>query len=76
MTDSDQETEANVFAMCLLMPESFVREWIGDHCPAGIDLCEEDVVTRIAKDFRVTHTLAAVRLADLGIIGRIRGHRA
>ena len=67
MTTVDQEREANLFAVCLLMPESLVREWIGKH-KTVLDYCDDEGIKAVAKTFGVTVTLAAVRLHQLGYL--------
>jgi Zn-dependent peptidase ImmA (M78 family) len=59
------EAEANYFAMCLLMPESMVREYMKTHT---IDLSEDGGLKRIAKTFEVSLPVAAKRLTQLGFM--------
>lgn len=68
MDKDDQEREANHFAICLLMPEKLVRDWIKKQEPTKWDATEDDFMKRFAKDFGVSMTLAAVRLHQLGIL--------
>ncbi len=65
---SDTEREANLFAMCLLMPESMVRKWVAAEAPAGIDLCDDNFLRKFAKKFQVPLNAAVLRLVDLGIL--------
>jgi len=64
---ADQEREANMFAVCLLMPESLVRAWIGEH-KLVLDYGDDEGIKAMAKTFGVTVTLAAVRLHQLGYL--------
>jgi len=54
-TSDEQECEANVFAMCLLMPEKLVRQWLKDNPP--MDFSEDDTLKKISKDFAVSMKL-------------------
>ena len=56
------EIEANQFASTLLMPEGLVRERMGSLAILAI----EDVVTKLAKTFKVSQEAMAFRLATLG----------
>lgn len=62
----DQEEEANYFAMCLLMPESLVREWITKNGTA--ELTDDEFLKKLARVFGVSMTIASVRLNDLGLL--------
>lgn len=62
---SDKESEANHFAMCLLMPEQMVREHV-NRWP--LDLTDDDGLERLAKKFGVSRTLAAKRLVALELM--------
>lgn len=64
------EREANEFAMCLMMPEKLVRQWMRLHMPRGIDISEDDDLKTIAKAFNVSTMVAAIRLKKLGYFGR------
>lgn len=61
----EAEREANLFAMCLLMPEKLVSEYVKKN--GGADLCDDEWLKRFAKTFGVSMTLASVRLRDLGL---------
>lgn len=66
----EMEREANIFAMCLLMPEKLVRDWLKRHDVKAWDCwdCTEDDVLKIfAKDFGVSMTIATLRLQQLGV---------
>ena len=63
--DLEMEREANMFAMCLLMPEKLVRKWLKDHGP--MDFTDDDYIKRLARDFAVSSTIACLRLQQLGI---------
>lgn len=56
----DQDFEASAFAMELLMP----FDWIVRDS-AGVDLCDDDGVARLAKRYRVPVTTMAVRIGEV-----------
>jgi Zn-dependent peptidase ImmA (M78 family) len=62
----EHDAEANFFAMCLLMPGDFVRDWAKKYAPNGFQITGEEVKL-FAKDFGVSETMAVLRLADLGL---------
>jgi Zn-dependent peptidase ImmA (M78 family) len=64
MRDEESEREANIFAICLLMPKQMVDDWVKAYGP--FDMCDDDGLKRCAKDFGVPLTVASLRLADLG----------
>jgi Zn-dependent peptidase ImmA (M78 family) len=57
-----REIEANQFAACLLMPEEMVHH----HLRALKSRYIEDVVVRLAKQFKVSEQAMAFRLSNLG----------
>jgi Zn-dependent peptidase ImmA (M78 family) len=59
-----EETEANYFAMELLMPRKFLIE---DVRKAGgfIDLTDDRQVIKLAKRYRVSISMMAIRLGQL-----------
>lgn len=62
---ADMEAEANAFAMELLMPEPFLRadiEKLG-----GVAVDDEAAVTMLAKRYRVSPTVMALRLGQLTV---------
>lgn len=63
----EQEIEANEFAMCLLMPENFLRRDIGD---APLDLIDDKRIKELAKRYQVSPQLMTLRLCKLGYFGR------
>jgi Zn-dependent peptidase ImmA (M78 family) len=64
MIDNDRENrEANLFAMCLLMPEKLVRSEVDKS--GGIDLCDDEPIRELAKKFGVSISLMTIRLAQL-----------
>jgi len=67
MSTVEQDREANLFAMCLLMPERLVLEWIRKHYPEGVSLVDDDFLKAFCKAFQVPMLAASVRLADLGM---------
>lgn len=64
MRDEEREREANIFAICLLMPKQMVDDWVKAHGP--FDMSDDDSLKRCAKDFGVPLWVASLRLADLG----------
>ena len=63
MTDAEAETEANRFAMELLIPIDFIRK---DLEGLTWDLADGDTLKHLAKRYGVSQTLMALRLAGLG----------
>jgi Zn-dependent peptidase ImmA (M78 family) len=57
-----REVEANQFAACLLMPRAMVEAEIGKH--GGI--LSEELISELAKVFRVSEQAMTIRLATLG----------
>lgn len=54
------DAEATAFAMELLMP----REWVLRDSK-GLDLLDEPAVEKLAKRYRVSPTLMAIRIGEL-----------
>ena len=66
MSVSDaEELEANYFAMCLLMPESFVRDEIKKI--GNIDAVDGTGIEKLARKFRVSVPLMTLRIGQLGL---------
>lgn len=64
MTDNRvMEDEANHFAMCLLMPEKFLRADIAKM--GGVDLADDKKIGKLAKRYRVPASLMAIRIGTL-----------
>lgn len=61
-----QETEANYFAMCILIPEEWLRRDLAEMFPNGIDLMQDDV-DKLAKRYQVSVQLMTFRLTDIGM---------
>jgi Zn-dependent peptidase ImmA (M78 family) len=59
----DEEAEANAFAMELLMPEQFVKDYLDKHGP--IDLMDSKALGKMAKTFGVDLQVMAIRLGQL-----------
>jgi Zn-dependent peptidase ImmA (M78 family) len=59
----EQEKEANRFAAELLMPSVYLKEKIAS-CPDMID-CNEDIVSTIAKELKVSTTALSLKLAGI-----------
>lgn len=64
MKREELESEANYFAMCLLMPEDMVREEVKK---MQVDLGSNDFIKDLAKKFEVPVTAMAIRLSQLRI---------
>jgi len=60
----EQEAEANYFAMCLLMPETFLRADFAAH--RGDTL--EKTVKDLAHRYKVSELHMSVRLGQLGLV--------
>ena len=61
MCQMDQE--ANQFAMALLMPAELVKKEL--ERMGGIDIEDDKAVAKIAKRFRVSNTVMAIRLGQI-----------
>lgn len=69
MTDTrDQDIEANAFAMELLMPEPWLRADLA--MTGGVDIEDDKAIARLAKKYRVSPTVMAVRIGQLAGFGR------
>lgn len=63
--DEQQEAEANYFAMCLLMPEPFVRTEVEKMGARAFDLADDRAVAKLAEKFKVSISIMAWRLNDI-----------
>lgn len=65
--DAHQDREANIFAMCLLLPEESVRAEVEKMRKAGkpIDIIDGTAIAELAKTFQVSPTLMTIRLTKL-----------
>ena len=62
---SDEDREANLFAIALLMPEELVRKEVAK-LKRPLDLSDDNCgVKELAKKFGVSITLMAMRLGEL-----------
>ena len=61
--EHEQEIEANLFARCLLMPESLVKSAVKKM--GGIDLTDDAQITALAKTFQVPVGVAAERVLEI-----------
>ena len=59
----EMDAEANAFAFALLMPEDLVRAEVAR--VGGIDIENDEKLTVLAKKFRVSLQVAAIRLGQL-----------
>lgn len=57
--EDSNEVEANAFAAELLMPRSALRNL------GRIDVLDDSMIARLAKDFRVSHSAMAIRIENL-----------
>lgn len=66
-TMSDQDREANYFAMCLLVPEPLLRKWVEKLKREGsfLDLCDDKSMLKLARVFQVSITIISMRLAQV-----------
>lgn len=62
-TAAQQELEANLFAMALLMPEEWVRREV--HRSKGFDLADPVALKALAKKFQVSEGLMAIRVGQI-----------
>jgi Zn-dependent peptidase ImmA (M78 family) len=63
MTDPVEDAEANHFAMCLLMPAAWLKADI--RLMGGVDIEDGKAIAALAKKYRVSPTLMAVRIGWL-----------
>ncbi len=61
--DPVEENEANYFAMCLLMPEEFVRAEVRKM--GGFDIEDDRAMSALASKFGVSVTLMTLRLGQI-----------
>lgn len=54
------EKEANYFAMCLLMPEEWLRKDM-----VGLDITDDVAIARLAKKYKVPISVMAMRIGQL-----------
>lgn len=66
----DQEAEASLFALCLLIPEQPFRKALSALKAQGnsLDLCDPGWVDDLAKRFDVTPAMLTLRMVDLGLV--------
>jgi Zn-dependent peptidase ImmA (M78 family) len=67
VVDREMESEANYFAMCLLMPEQFLRADFPKYRDEGRGL--ENVIEALANRYKVSVVHMTIRLAQLKLIG-------
>jgi Zn-dependent peptidase ImmA (M78 family) len=60
---ADIEHEANIFAMELLMPTDFLLRDL--KALGGIDIADDADVAKLAKKYRVSQGLMAIRIGQL-----------
>lgn len=66
--DTVQEAEANYFAVCLLMPEEFLRKDIAKLGISHFDIIEDSRLQDLADRYQVTLQMMIMRLAGLGLL--------
>ena len=64
---TDQDREADYFAMHLLMPTTLLEIYMKQHYPGGLDLGEDDI-QKVAKAFAAPDVVAALRLTECGYL--------
>lgn len=62
-----EEIEANAFAAELLMPTGMMQQKLQD-LPGVLDYEKETVISKLAKDFKVSPQAMTIRLINLGYI--------
>lgn len=62
--NEDEEREANYFAMCLLMPEEFLKEDVAKLKDKSL----EAAVGELAKRYKVSEPMMTLRLGQLGFV--------
>lgn len=62
-SDPIEDLEANYFAMCLLMPEDFVRREV--KAMGGFDIEDQKSLAQLARKFQVSVPLMMLRLGQL-----------
>lgn len=62
-----EDAEANYFAMCLLMPEDFVRAEVAKI--GWFDIEDDRAMKTLAKKFQVSVTMMTMRLGQLYFAG-------
>lgn len=68
---TDIEHEANVFAMELLMPTKFLLKDL--KAMGGIDVADDAGIAKLAKKYRVSQALMAIRIGQL--VDRAAAHK-
>lgn len=63
-----EEIEANAFAAQLLMPEELILEAVESLQAEGATLADNELMSRLASDFKVSPQAMGFRLINLGII--------
>lgn len=62
------ELEANRFAMCLLIPEHFLRQDLEEMGITAIDYVQDENIAKLAKRYQVSKQLMILRFIDLGLM--------
>lgn len=73
LKERQQDAEANMFAMCLLMDEDDVRRELTHLLTTpdrdisdGLDLVDDPAIEQLAKRFGVSEQMITIRLCQLG----------
>lgn len=66
---SNEEIQANRFAACALMPESWVIDEANHELAREPEIASEELVERLARRFDVSRQAMEIRLAGLGVWG-------
>lgn len=64
--EKNQEREANLFAMCLLMPKELIDSDLFGQPP--FDLFEDKRINQLARRYNVTEQMMTIRLKQLGYL--------
>jgi Zn-dependent peptidase ImmA (M78 family) len=64
--DKEQEREANLFAIALLMPARFIHQDMEGQSP--LDLENDQRIKSMAKRYGVTEQMMTARLVNLGYL--------
>jgi len=67
MTDKE-EAEANLFAMCLLIPEDMLRADLKRLGIIAFDIEEDAQIAKLAERYGVSQQLMVLRLVDLKLL--------
>lgn len=64
--EKQQEREANIFAIALLMPPEFIHRDMEGHPPLRLD--DDPRIRQMARRYNVTEQMMTTRLVNLGYL--------